>query len=471
MSWYDVVPAGRIVNRFSSDVDLLDMQIPLGLVNFMFAAGAILSSLVILGITSPWVLVVIPLGAMYLALIARFYLNASRELQRLMSATKAPIYQKFEETLQGLVSIRAFQVEQQFTRDISGAMDRNTRAAYLTPSLNRWLIVNSSILSSCFILGVGLVAVLMRGSTLAGYIGLGMTQAQSLTWTFRNLVVAICDMETKMVAIERIRQYSQVEQEAPADTGFVTDADWPAKGALEFKDYSTTYREGLDPVLRGLSIAIPPGCKVGVVGRTGAGKSSLTLALFRIIESISGSITLDGVDISKIGLRQLRSQLCIIPQDPMLFEGTIRDNLDPLNQHDDAALWRALELASMSECVSGLEGKLLGEVAHAGSNFSAGQKQLVTLASAILRKRKVVIFDEATSSTDAETDAVVQRTIRQEFKDCTILTIAHRINTIRDSDRILVLDRGQVAEYDAPETLLRDPESLFTKLVRDSESH
>ncbi|KAI9222621.1 hypothetical protein BC828DRAFT_365051 [Blastocladiella britannica] len=470
MSWYDVVPAGRIVNRFSSDIDMLDLQIPLGMLNFTFGFGAILSTLVIMGITSPWVLVVMPFGTVYLYVIARFYLNASRELQRMASATKAPVYQKFEETLQGLVSIRAFQVENQFTADMAAAIDRNTRPAYLTPSLNRWLMVNSSILSSFFILGIGLIAVFMRGSTLAGLIGLGLTQAQQLTWTFRHFVMSLCDMETKMVAVERIRQYSQVPQEAPVETDLVTDAEWPATGQLEFNAYSTTYREGLDPVLRGVSIAIPAGCKVGVVGRTGAGKSSLTLALFRIIEALDGSITLDGVDIAKVGLRQLRSQLCIIPQDPMLFEGTIRDNLDPLNQHDDAALWRALELANMSEYVSGLDGKLLGEVAHGGSNFSAGQKQLVTLASAILRKRKIVIFDEATSATDAETDAVVQRTIRQEFADCTILTIAHRINTIRDSDRILVLDKGQVAEFDAPETLLKDPESLFTKLVRDSES-
>ncbi|KAI9221388.1 P-loop containing nucleoside triphosphate hydrolase protein [Blastocladiella britannica] len=473
MSWYDMVPAGRILTRFSTDIDTLDVEIPTSLMNFVLSAGMILSTMLILSISSPWVLVLYPFGAMYLYQVAQLYLNASRDLGRLQLATQAPVYQKVEESLHGLVSVRALGHQPHVTADIAAAMDRSTRLTYLTPSLSRWLELSTSMLASCFILCIGLVAVLTRGTALSGYIGLGMTQAQALTWKFNALIVTFCRLETKMVSVERIQQYSQVPPEAPADSDFVMDADkeWPAHGKIEFKEYWTTYRSDLEPALTDLSIAIPAGCKVGVVGRTGAGKSSLTLALFRIIEATSGCITLDGVDIAKVGLRQLRSQLCIIPQDPMLFKGTIRDNLDPLNQHDDAALWRALELADMSEYVSGLEGKLLGEVAHAGSNFSAGQKQLITLASAILRKRKVVIFDEATSATDAETDAVVQRTIRQEFKDCTILTIAHRINTIRDSDRILVLDKGQVAEYDAPETLLGNPKSLFAQLVRDSESY
>ncbi|KAI9218912.1 P-loop containing nucleoside triphosphate hydrolase protein [Blastocladiella britannica] len=446
MSWYDVVPAGRILTRFSTDIDTLDLEIPLSLVNFVFSAGMIASAMIILGISSPWMLMLFPIGGVYLYQATRLYLSASRELGRLQLATQAPIYQKVEESLHGLVSVRAFQLQRQIKDDIAVAMDQHMRPTYLIPSLGLWLEVTSSVLASCFILCLGLVAVLMRGTALSGYIGLGMNQALQLTWKFNTLITSFCELETKMVSVERVRQYSQVPPEAPAESDFVTDADWPAHGKIEFKEYSTTYRPDLEPALTDLSISIPAGCKVGVVGRTGAGKSSLALALFRIVEAVGGRITLDGVDIAKLGTCQLRSQLCIIPQDPMLFEGTIRDNLDPLNHHDDAALWRALELANMSGYVSGLEGKLLGEVAHAGSNFSAGQKQLITLASAILRKRKVVIFDEATSSTDAETDAVVQRTIRQEFKDCTILTIAHRVNTIRDSDRILVLDNGQVAD-------------------------
>ncbi|KAL7746688.1 hypothetical protein RI367_007967 [Sorochytrium milnesiophthora] len=225
------------------------------------------------------------------------------------------------------------------------------------------------------------------------------------------------------------------------------------------------------PVLRNLNLRIRGSEKIGICGRTGAGKSTITLSLFRIIEAVAGSIEIDGQDISKVGLADLRSRLTIIPQDPMLFQGTVRSNLDPLGKHSDAEVWRALEHTSLKEYLTTLEGGLEGKVEDGGSNFSAGQKQLLTLAAALLRKQRIVIFDEATSATDAETDAIVQRTIRSEFKDCTVLTIAHRIATIMDSDRILVLDQGQVAEFDTPQVLLQNPESAFAKLVESTKAH
>ncbi|ORZ36243.1 P-loop containing nucleoside triphosphate hydrolase protein, partial [Catenaria anguillulae PL171] len=472
MSFFDTTPAGRIVNRFSSDIDELDLTIPNGLIDVIFSLGNVCSSMLILGITTTWVLILCPLtlGALYL--MGQYYLNASRELKRMDSNTTAPVYQHFEESLHGLVSIRAYQVEQDYALQLGAALDRNMRAKYLSDSVKRWLLIYSTALASLLILGVGLTAVFTRGTALASLVGLGIIESQSLILTFRQMVDQACQMETSMVAVERIQQYSQVDQEAPEhNDSFQPPTDWPQAGVIEFDNYSTTYRPELDPVLKNLSITIAQGQKVGIVGRTGSGKSTLTLALFRIMEALEGCIKIDGVDVSQVGLKDLRSQLCIIPQDPMLFAGTLHDNLDPLRQYDDAAIWRALELANMSEYVSSLEGKLDAPVDHGGSNFSSGQKQLLTLAAAILRKRKIVVFDEATSSTDAETDAIVQRTIRQEFKDCSVLTIAHRINTIIDSDMILVLDQGQVAEFAPPQELLKNQESLFTKLVRDAESH
>jgi ATP-binding cassette, subfamily C (CFTR/MRP), member 1 len=292
-----------------------------------------------------------------------------------------------------------------------------------------------------------------------------------MVYTFRALVQITADQETKMVSVERIRQYSLLKQEAPAHTDLELPQGWPLRGQVELRGYTTTYSQDIDPVLRNLTLTLSAGARIGVVGRTGAGKSSLALALFRILEASGGSIAIDGVDIAAVGLDDLRASLCIIPQDPIVFEGTLRDNLDPLGEvGDDAQLWRALQLAGIDDKIRGLEGKLDTRVASGGSNFSAGERQLLTMAAAVLRKRRVVVFDEASSATDAATDAIIQRTIRTEFDGSTMLVIAHRINTIIDSDYILVLDHGQVAEFAPPQELLANPASAFALLVADSQS-
>ncbi|KAI9217375.1 hypothetical protein BC828DRAFT_391293, partial [Blastocladiella britannica] len=433
MRWFDVTPAGRITSRFSGDIEKVDLGVPQEVLNAIFSVAAVISTLALLGLSAPWTLVLVPFACVYLYYVQRFYLNSSRELQRMTSATSSPIYQKFEETLHGIVSVRAYGLQSFLQGEIVAAINRNTRVAYLSRSLERWLSVSTNLLASFFILGAGLAAVVTRSSSTGAFIGLALTQAQSLIMQFNLLAQRLCSLETQFVAVERILQYSEVEQEAAIENDFVTPPEWPARGAVTFEGYTTAYRPELEPVLKQVTLNITPGHRVGIVGRTGSGKSTTTLALFRIIEALEGKILIDGVDIAQLGLGQLRSNLCIIPQDPMLFAGTIRDQLDPHNQFDDAAVWRALAHANMEDHVGGLDGKLQAEVTNGGANFSAGQKQLLTLAAAILRKRKIVIFDEATSSTDAETDAIVQRTIRQEFADCTILTIAHRINTIQDS--------------------------------------
>ncbi|KAI7833448.1 P-loop containing nucleoside triphosphate hydrolase protein [Kickxella alabastrina] len=269
-----------------------------------------------------------------------------------------------------------------------------------------------------------------------------------------------------LISVERIRKYSQLPAEAPE---FVQNCSlsrsWPEQGMVEFKNYSTRYREGLDLVLRNLSFRVLPKQKVGIVGRTGAGKSSLTLALFRVIEAAGGQILIDGEDISQYGLYDVRSKLSIIPQDPVLFAGTVRENLDPFNSHSDQEIWCALEHAHLADVVRAKDEALEFMVAHGGDNFSVGQRQLVCLARALLKRAKVLVLDEATASIDNSTDSIIQESIRKEFKDCTVLTIAHRLNTIVDSDMILVIDGGKVAEYDTPGNLLADKTSLFAHLV------
>uniref|UniRef100_A0A0K8S5P0 ABC transporter domain-containing protein n=2 Tax=Lygus hesperus TaxID=30085 RepID=A0A0K8S5P0_LYGHE len=244
--------------------------------------------------------------------------------------------------------------------------------------------------------------------------------------------------------------------------------NWPSNGTVEFKNYEVRYREGLELVLRGISFNIKGGEKIGIVGRTGAGKSSMTLSLFRIIEAAGGNIQIDGIDISKMGLHALRSRLTIIPQDPVLFSGTLRMNLDPFEKYSDEQTWQALDLAHLKAFVSGLPTKLQHQVTEGGENLSLGQRQLVCLARALLRKSKVLVLDEATAAVDLETDDLIQRTIRSEFASCTILTIAHRINTIMDSDRVLVLDKGLVIEFDPPDVLLKRKNSVFYSMAKDA---
>jgi len=272
-----------------------------------------------------------------------------------------------------------------------------------------------------------------------------------------------------MVSVERIKEYQETPQEAPFDVPENDPgSEWPEHGVVTFDNYQTRYREGLDLVLKGIDCNIASGEKIGIVGRTGAGKSSLTLALFRIVESAGGSISIDGVNISQLGLGKLRSRITIIPQDPVLFAGDMRMNLDPLEQYKDEAVWAALEQAHLKSTVSGLPGGLHFEVTEGGENLSVGQRQLICLARALLRKTKVLVLDEATAAVDLETDDLVQATIRKEFAHCTVLTIAHRLNTIMDSDRVLVLDAGRVKEFDSPAGLLADKQSIFYGMAKNA---
>ena len=288
---------------------------------------------------------------------------------------------------------------------------------------------------------------------------------ETLTWMVRQL----CDLETNCVALERVLEYiNKNPQEASwDDEGESPPNAWPSQGRIEFQDYQTRYRKGLDLVLNGVNMNVNSEEKLGICGRTGAGKSSLTLALFRIIEPVSGTIKIDDLDIASLGLHTLRSRISIIPQDPVLFTGSLRFNLDPKEEKSDGELWNALEHAHLKDYISSLEGGLDHEVLEGGSNFSVGQRQLVCLARALLRKTKILILDEATAAIDMETDDLIQKTIRREFKDCTVLTIAHRLHTILDSDVIAVLNKGKMEEFDKPSVLL-EKNSVFRSMAKDA---
>ncbi|KAK9752490.1 ABC transporter [Popillia japonica] len=324
------------------------------------------------------------------------------------------------------------------------------------------------MVGNLIILFSALFAVLSKDQS-AGNVGLSVSYALQITQTLNWLVRMTSDVETNIVAVERIKEYGETEQEAPWEIPNKKPNDsWPDNGMVEFRNYAVRYRKGLDLVLKNVDFTVKGGEKVGIVGRTGAGKSSLTLALFRIIEASEGKILIDDIDISELGLHALRSKLTIIPQDAVLFSGTLRMNLDPFNTHNDTEVWASLDHAHLKTFVEGLPAGLNHEVSEGGENLSVGQRQLICLSRALLRKTKVLILDEATAAVDLETDDLIQKTIRTEFKDCTVLTIAHRLNTIMDSDRVIVLDKGKIVEFDSPPNLLQNRNSIFYSMCKDA---
>ncbi|XP_023237651.1 multidrug resistance-associated protein 1-like isoform X3 [Centruroides sculpturatus] len=399
----------------------------------------------------------------------RFYIPTSRQLKRLESITRSPIYSHFSETLTGVSTIRAFRAEDYFISKCYKNVDINQCCYYPSTIANRWLAINLEFCGNCVVLFAGLFAVLAKDTLTAGSVGLIVSYALPVTSTLSWLVRMSSELETNIVAVERVIEYSETPTEAAWEKPeSKPDPSWPQKGKVEFCDFSLQYRPELELVLKAIDCCFHPNEKIGIVGRTGAGKSSLTLSLFRIIESAGGRILIDDLDISKMGLHDLRSRLTIIPQDPVLFSGNLRMNLDPFDFYSDNEVWEALERSHLKNFVSSLKTGLQHEILEGGENLSVGQRQLVCLARALLRKTKILILDEATAAVDLETDDLIQATIRQEFSHCTIITIAHRLNTVIDYDRILVLENGCVAEFDSPSDLLQNKSSVFYSMAKDA---
>ncbi|THC93377.1 hypothetical protein EYZ11_007134 [Aspergillus tanneri] len=474
MSFFETTTSGQILNRFSSDIYRLDEVLARAFNTLFNNLSRLLFTTIVISISTPaFLLFVVPLSWVY-NMYQKYYLRTSRELKRLDSVTKSPIFAHFQETLNGASTIRAYRQQNKFSLENEWYMDANLRAYFASISANRWLGVRLEFIGSIVILaaaGLSIINVttITNSPLSASMVGLAMSYALQITQFLNSLVRQTVEVETNIISVERVLEYANLPSEAPEVIESKRPASsWPADGAVSFEDFSTRYREGLDLVLKGINLEIKPHEKIGVVGRTGAGKSSLTLALFRLIEPAGGKISIDGLDVSTIGLQDLRSRLAIIPQDSAVFQGTVRDNIDPHNVHDDTDLWRVLEYSRLKEYISQLDGKLDAKIEEGGSNLSQGQRQLLSLARALLTSSNILILDEATAAVDVETDAALQQTLRSDlFKNRTIITIAHRINTIIDSDRILVLDKGEVVEFDTPAKLLGD-RAEFYELVKEA---
>lgn len=404
--------------------------------------------------------------------LQQYYVRTSRELARLDSATKSPIFSHFQESIGGMASIRAYSREGDFARENESRIDANLRAFLCYTTTNRWVVMRLELMASVVVGGSAVltVAAISAGyNTSAGAVGLAMSFALQIANALSMLVRMTVDIENSLVSVERVLEYTNLPSEA-ADVVLEQrpQQDWPQNGAVEFKDYSARYRPGLPLVLDNINLFIKPGERIGIVGRTGAGKSTLTLSLFRLIEPAAGHVAIDDVNTSNLGLYDLRSRLAIIPQDASIIQGSIRTNLDPGSKHSDEDLWRALEHSQLKPHITAMDGGLDAKLQEGGSNLSQGQRQLVSLARALLTSSKVLVLDEATSAVDHATDALLQGTLRGEiFKGRTIVTIAHRINTVVDSDRIVVLEKGSVMEFDTPAELVKRG-GLFRELVAEA---
>jgi len=479
MSFFDSQPTGRLLNRFTKDTEFVDTAIYQSVSSFLSCAVSVLWSLVVVLAVSPGVAVaLIPLSWAYSAVQKR-YIATSRELKRLDSLALSPIFSHFGETLSGLTTLRAFRAQQRFAAKDAALLNESNRCYWPAQCVNRWLSVRLELLGIVVVFGTA-VFVSAVVPTSAGLAGLALTSALNLTGLMNWLVRQTTELEVKMNSVERIIEYDSQPPEAPEIVPSRRPLpDWPPRGAISVQSLVVRYRPELDPVLKGISFQVKPKEKIGVVGRTGCGKSTLMLALYRIIEPSGGRIMIDNIDVATIGLRDLRSRLALVPQDPVIFSGTVRSNLDPFGDagqglpisERDTPLWNSLERAGLASAIRALPGQLDSSISEGGGNLSAGQRQLLCIARALLRSARILILDEATSSIDTASDTAVQNTISTAFAECTVLTIAHRLHTIIRSDRILVLDSGEVLEFDTPTALMKQKGGAFKALVDQTNSN
>ncbi|CAE6486674.1 unnamed protein product [Rhizoctonia solani] len=472
LSFFEQTPMGRIMNLFSRDQYVIDEVLVRVLNSFFWALLTILGAIVVVGGTFPIFMIgLIPLGYIY-RFIMIYYLETSRELKRLDAVTKSPIFSWFQESLGGLSTIRAFGQQRVFIAHNESKLDSNQMIYLPAVSATRWVAIRIELLGSVVVVSaamLSLVALITTGVDV-GLVGLVLSYSLLTIQHLNFFIRTASDVEQNLVSVERVLNYVNLPSEGLLE---IPDAllpeSWPQRGGIEFRSYCMRYRPELPPVLKDLNIKIRPGEKLGVVGRTGAGKSSFFLGLLRILEPASGTIRIDEVDITQIGLRDLRRAISIVPQEPQLFEGTIRENVDPTSEYDDGRIWEVLEQAHLRDVINNLPGALDAAVKEGGLSLSSGQRQLICFARALLRNTKILILDEATSAMDLETDKAIQEIIRgPAFEGVTTLTIAHRLNTIVESDRILVLEGGQVAELDKPSNLLQNKASLFYALALEA---
>ncbi|XP_077090605.1 ATP-binding cassette sub-family C member 9 isoform X8 [Siphateles boraxobius] len=464
--FFDVTPLGQILNRFSADTNIIDQHIPPTLESLTRSTLLCLSAIGVIAFVTPAFLIALVPLAVAFYFIQKYFRVASKDLQDLDDSTQLPLLCHFSETAEGLTTIRAFRHEARFKQRMLELTDTNNTAYLFLSAANRWLEVRTDYLGAVIVLTAAVAAIWT--SSQSGLVGLGLTYALTVTnylnWVVRNLA----DLEVQMAAVKKVNSFLSTESEnyeGSMDVSQVPE-DWPQHGEIKIHDLCVRYDCLLKPVLKHVNAHINPGQKVGICGRTGSGKSSLSLAFFNMVDVFEGKIVIDGIDICKLPLQTLRSRLSIILQDPVLFSGSIRLNLDPECTCTDDRLWEALEIAQLKNMVKALPGGLDAVVTEGGENFSVGQRQLFCLARAFVRKSSILIMDEATASIDMATENILQKVVMTAFADRTVVTIAHLVSSILEAEQVLVFSSGILVECDSAPNLLAQEESLFSTLVR-----
>uniref|UniRef100_A0A5F8HI53 Multidrug resistance-associated protein 4 n=1 Tax=Monodelphis domestica TaxID=13616 RepID=A0A5F8HI53_MONDO len=443
--FFDRNPIGRILNRFSKDIGHLDDLLPLTFLDFIQTFLQVIGVIAVAVAVIPWIILpLIPLAIIF-TFLRRYFLETSRDVKRLESTTRSPVFSHLSSSLQGLWTIRAYRAEQRLQELFDAHQDLHSEAWFLFLTTSRWFAVRLDAICAIFVIVIAFGSLILAQTLNAGQVGLALSYALTLMGMFQWGVRQSAEVENMMISVERVIEYTNIENEAPWESKKPPPAAWPHEGVIIFDNVNFAYSVDGPVILKHLTVLIKSREKVGIVGRTGAGKSSLIAALFRLSEP-GGKILIDNILTTEIGLHDLRKKMSIIPQEPVLFTGTMRKNLDPFDEYTDEELWNALKEVQLKETIEDLPGKMDTELAEAGSNFSVGQRQLVCLARAILRKNRILIIDEATANVDPRTDELIQKTIREKFDQCTVLTIAHRLNTIIDSDKIMAYFRRNYPE-------------------------
>ncbi|XP_042578702.1 ATP-binding cassette sub-family C member 9 isoform X5 [Cyprinus carpio] len=469
--FFDVTPLGQILNRFSADTNIIDQHIPPTLESLTRSTLLCLSAIGVIAFVTPTFLIALVPLAVAFYFIQKYFRVASKDLQDLDDSTQLPLLCHFSETAEGLTTIRAFRHEARFKQRMLELTDTNNTAYLFLSAANRWLEVRTDYLGAVIVLTAAVAAIWSTSGPdvdQSGLVGLGLTYALTVTnylnWVVRNLA----DLEVQMAAVKKVNSFLSTESEnyeGSMDISQVPE-DWPQHGEIKIHDLCVRYDSMLKPVLKQVNAHINPGQKVGICGRTGSGKSSLSLAFFNMVDVFEGKIVIDGIDICKLPLQTLRSRLSIILQDPVLFSGSIRLNLDPERTCTDDRLWEALEIAQLKNMVKALPGGLDAVVTEGGENFSVGQRQLFCLARAFVRKSSILIMDEATASIDMATENILQKVVMTAFADRTVVTIAHLVSSILEAEQVLVFSSGTLVECDSAPNLLAQENSLFSILVR-----